>query len=209
MPNANPNPLHIPCTTARQDAAPPEAERHLLHNRCVASGGAASSRAPSAFPAFAFFASPPLRSLRCSLRIPGRATRPPKTFPTIGNIFSIHWKTAEFFFQSLENPAEIFHPLEKNFPIIGKIRLNFPTIGKKLSNHWKTFSAPPTLRPSAPPREHPSRFPVLSALLCFPSSSLPPPFVPFVSFVAKKPPPSPPSPSCRGRASAHPLGAAQ
>ena len=91
--------------------------------------------------AFAFFASPSLRSLRCSLRIPGRAARPPKTFPTIGNIFSIHWKTPEKFFQSLEKSARIFQPLEKNFPIIGKIHENFPTIGKKLSNHWKTFPA--------------------------------------------------------------------
>ena len=37
--------LHIPCAAARQDAAPPEAERRLLHKRCGASGGAASSRA--------------------------------------------------------------------------------------------------------------------------------------------------------------------
>ncbi|MBR3583385.1 MAG: hypothetical protein IKO01_08100 [Kiritimatiellae bacterium] len=77
---------------------------------------------------------------------------------------------------------EIIQPLEKNFPIIGKIRLNFPTIGKKLSNHWKTSPASP--------REHPSRIPALSALLCFPSSSLPYPFAPFVSFVAEKSPPS-------------------
>ncbi len=27
---------------------------------------------------------------------------PPAVFPMIGNIFSIHWKTAENFFQSLE-----------------------------------------------------------------------------------------------------------
>ena len=150
-------PLRLPCTAARQDAAPPEAERYLLHNRCVASGGAASSRAPSAFPAFAFFASPPLRSLRCSLRIPGRAVGHPEVFqpletffPIIGKtakIFSNHWKTPENFFQSLEKPAQIFQPLEKNFPIIGKIHENFPTIGKKLSNHWKT--SPAALLPSS------------------------------------------------------------
>ncbi len=33
--------------------------------------------------------------------------------------------------------AEIFQPLEKKFPIIGKIGPDFPTIGKKVSNHWK------------------------------------------------------------------------
>ena len=44
-----------------------------------------------------------------------------KSFPTIGNIFSIHWKTAEKFFQSLEKSAEVFQPLEKNLPIIGKL----------------------------------------------------------------------------------------
>ena len=38
-------PLRIPCAVARQDAAPPEAGRKLLHGRCLASGGAASSRA--------------------------------------------------------------------------------------------------------------------------------------------------------------------
>ena len=41
-------PLPIPCAVARQDAAPPEAGQYLLHKRCLASGGAASSRAPSA-----------------------------------------------------------------------------------------------------------------------------------------------------------------
>ena len=34
--------------------------------------------------------------------------------------FSNHWKTREIFFQSLENPAHFFQPLEKYFPIIGK-----------------------------------------------------------------------------------------
>ena len=38
-------PLIFPCAVARQDAAPPEAGRNLLHKRCLASGGAASSRA--------------------------------------------------------------------------------------------------------------------------------------------------------------------
>jgi hypothetical protein len=32
---------------------------------------------------------------------------------------------------------EVFQPLEKKFPIIGKNGAIFPTIGKKLSNHWK------------------------------------------------------------------------
>ena len=32
---------------------------------------------------------------------------------------------------------EIFQPLEKKFPIIGKNGAVFPTIGKKVSNHWK------------------------------------------------------------------------
>ena len=62
-------------------------------------------------------------------------TRTPKTFPTIGNFFSNHWKISEFFFQSLEN-RRIF------FPIIGKLGPIFPTIGKKFSNHWKTFALP-------------------------------------------------------------------
>ena len=35
--------------------------------------------------------------------------------------------------------SEIFQPLEKKFPIIGKNGQNFPTIGKKFSNHWKTL----------------------------------------------------------------------
>ena len=43
--------------------------------------------------------------------------------------FSNHWKKI---FQSLEKTPEIFQPLEKNFPIIGK----------KFSNHWKTFPPP-------------------------------------------------------------------
>ncbi len=68
---------------------------------------------------------------------------------------------------------EIFQPLEKNFPTIGKIRLNFPTIGKKLSNHWKTSPAPP--------REHPSHIPSSFS-----------PFAPFAFFVAPKTPPSKP-----------------
>ncbi len=38
-------PLLTPCSKARQDAAPPEGGHHLLHKRCLASGGAASSRA--------------------------------------------------------------------------------------------------------------------------------------------------------------------
>ena len=37
--------LLIPCAKARQDAAPPKVEQNLLHKRCLASGGAASSRA--------------------------------------------------------------------------------------------------------------------------------------------------------------------
>ncbi len=47
---------------------------------------------------------------------------PPAVFPMIGNIFSIHWKTAENFFKSLEKIGEFFQPLEKYFPIIGKLR---------------------------------------------------------------------------------------
>ncbi|MBR6022001.1 MAG: hypothetical protein IK066_06225, partial [Kiritimatiellae bacterium] len=39
----------------------------------------------------------------------------------VPKIFSNHWKTAEKFFQSLENGR------------------NFPTIGKKFSNHWKKW----------------------------------------------------------------------
>jgi hypothetical protein len=85
-------------------------------------------------PAFAFFASPPLRSLRCPLRSPCASLAP--------KIFSNHWKTAEKFFQSLEKPAGIFQPLETFFPIIGKTGRSFPTIGKKFSNHWKIFPAP-------------------------------------------------------------------
>jgi hypothetical protein len=45
-----------------------------------------------------------------------------KSFPAIGNIFSIHWKIAENFFHSLEKPARFFQPLEKNFPLAGKLR---------------------------------------------------------------------------------------
>ena len=43
-----------------------------------------------------------------------------RIFPMIGNIFSIHWKIAENFFQSLEKRAE------------------FSNHWKKFSNHWKT-----------------------------------------------------------------------
>ncbi|MBR4190901.1 MAG: hypothetical protein IKQ55_13200, partial [Kiritimatiellae bacterium] len=53
-------------------------------------------------------------------------------FPTIGKLFSNHWKKYEKFFQSLEN-------CRKFFPIVGKTAPIFPTIGKKVSNHWKTF----------------------------------------------------------------------
>ena len=35
--------------------------------------------------------------------------------------------------------SEIFQPLEKNFPIIGKNGQSFPTIGKNFSNRWKTL----------------------------------------------------------------------
>ena len=35
--------------------------------------------------------------------------------------FSNHWKTGEKFFQSLEKIGGIFQPLEKSFPIIGKL----------------------------------------------------------------------------------------
>jgi hypothetical protein len=34
--------------------------------------------------------------------------------------------------------VDVFQPLEKSFPIIGKSGPIFPTIGKKFSNHWKT-----------------------------------------------------------------------
>ncbi|MBR4189769.1 MAG: hypothetical protein IKQ55_07390 [Kiritimatiellae bacterium] len=50
-------------------------------------------------------------------------------FPIIGKcpkIFSNHWKNREKFFQSLEKSAQIFQPLEKKFPIIGKIRAGRP-----------------------------------------------------------------------------------
>ncbi len=50
----------------------------------------------------------------------GGTTRDAKDFPTIGNIFSNHWKIAERFFQSLEKQGGIFQPLENFFPIIGK-----------------------------------------------------------------------------------------
>jgi hypothetical protein len=39
----------------------------------------------------------------------------------IGNIFSIHWKTAGNFFHSVEKPAGFFQPLEKSFPVVGKL----------------------------------------------------------------------------------------
>ena len=48
-------------------------------------------------------------------------------------IFSNHWKTAEKFFQSLEKMAKIFQPLEKNFPIIGKL-----AVGPRASGLCKT-----------------------------------------------------------------------
>ena len=38
-------------------------------------------------------------------------------------IFSNHWKTGEKFFQSLEKSGHFFQPLEKKFPIIGKLFL--------------------------------------------------------------------------------------
>jgi hypothetical protein len=40
-----PLPLLLPCAGARLEVAPPEAGRNLLHKRCLASGGAAFSRA--------------------------------------------------------------------------------------------------------------------------------------------------------------------
>jgi hypothetical protein len=62
----------------------------------------------------------------CRNPIPRRGIFQPleKYFPIIGKpakIFSNHWKTAENFFQSLENPARFFQPLETFFPIIGKL----------------------------------------------------------------------------------------
>jgi peptide/nickel transport system permease protein len=52
---------------------------------------------------------------------------PAENFPTIGKIFSNHWKTDEIFFQSLEKTGDSsnhwkksFQSLEKKFPIIGK-----------------------------------------------------------------------------------------
>jgi hypothetical protein len=47
-----------------------------------------------------------------------------KFFPIIGKlteIFSNHWKTGEKFFQSLEKSGGVFQPVEKMFPIIGKL----------------------------------------------------------------------------------------
>ena len=90
---------------------------------------------------FAFFASNPLRALRFRLALPlpipcaflalgGRENffqslenarkffpiigKNGAIFPTIGKIFSNHWKNAENFFQSLENRRKIF-------PIVGKL----------------------------------------------------------------------------------------
>ena len=52
-----------------------------------------------------------------------RFQRPAAGFPTIGKIFSNHWKMHGNFFQSLENAW-------KFFPIIGKREKIFPIIGK-------------------------------------------------------------------------------
>jgi hypothetical protein len=50
-----------------------------------------------------------------------------KSFPTIGNIFSNHWKTCGNFFQSLEKSPDFsnhwktfFQSLENFFPPVGK-----------------------------------------------------------------------------------------
>ena len=58
-----------------------------------------------------------LRGGAAGCRIPqGR-----KSFPTIGKIFSNHWKNAENFFQSLENGRIIF-------PIVGKLAVGFAIV---------------------------------------------------------------------------------
>jgi hypothetical protein len=95
-----------PCAVARQDAAPPEAGRNLLHKRRLASGGAASSRAGADGTRRGVF-----QRLEKKFPIIGKNGR---IFPTIGKIFSNHWKNAEIFFQSLENRR-------KFFPIVGKL----------------------------------------------------------------------------------------
>jgi pyruvate formate lyase activating enzyme len=69
-----------------------------------------------------------------------------KNFPTIGKIFSNHWKNAENFFQSLEKPGQIFQPLETFFPIIGKLpRRRFFWRGPRESDRVprKTTTGPP------------------------------------------------------------------
>ncbi|MBR4189409.1 MAG: hypothetical protein IKQ55_05545 [Kiritimatiellae bacterium] len=45
----------------------------------------------------------------------------PAIFPTIGKLFSNHWKNRGKFFQSLEKTSPFFQPLEKKFPIVGKL----------------------------------------------------------------------------------------
>jgi hypothetical protein len=69
-----------------------------------------------------------------------------KNFPTIGNIFSNHWKTAEKFFQSLEKTAgfsnhwkNIFQSLETFFPTIGKL---FPLLPSADSEPCKELRVP-------------------------------------------------------------------
>ncbi len=103
--SARPLSFLIPCAVARQDAAPPEAGRKLLHGRWGASGGAASSRAGGNGARRGVF-----QRLEKKFPIIGKNGA---IFPTIGKIFSNHWKNAENFFQSLENRRKIF-------PIVGK-----------------------------------------------------------------------------------------
>jgi hypothetical protein len=50
--------------------------------------------------------------------------------PSPCKFFSNHWKTPENFFQSLEKLADFFQPLEKNFPIIGKL-FRWPRGGRR------------------------------------------------------------------------------
>jgi hypothetical protein len=93
--------------------------------------------APLPHPAFAFFASLPLRSLRFPLALP-LLSPCAENFPTIGKKFSNHWK---LFFQSLENPAEFSNHWKNFFQSLEKTRKFFPIVGKRaknFSNRWKT-----------------------------------------------------------------------
>ena len=109
-------PLRTPCSGTRQAAASPRGGRGFGHKehkehkggwelcaRCVICGQKGMEGASRGGKVF--------QPLEKKFPIIGKNGG---NFPTIGKIFSNHWKNAENFFQSLENGRKIF-------PIAGKL----------------------------------------------------------------------------------------